>query len=170
MRNPKIKIVGLAQNLDVEDLKECLIKQNAELKDITGIFKLVTCKKMIKKYLAIIEVDPNTFSKFMALKTVFIQWSECALYEHVNTLRCFKCGGFNHMAEKCKENHPKCLNCGNDDHSEKECEQEPICINCVKVNKKLNLQLNIEHSRFDCNCEVYKRQVEINKNKINYIA
>ena len=93
LQNPKIKIVGLGEQLNEEELKTCLMKQNPILKDISGTFKLITCKRMRKKYLAVIGVDPKSFSEIMRLKTAFIQWCECVIYEHISMYRCFKCGG-----------------------------------------------------------------------------
>lgn len=168
LQNPKIKIVGLGDELNEEDLKICLKKQNPSLKDINGTFKLLVCKKMKKRYLAIVEVDPEVFAEIMRLKTVFIQWCECDIYEHISIYRCFKCGGYNHTSEKCNENPPKCLNCGRDDHPEKDCINDPVCINCSKVNKNQKLNLTVNHSRFDYDCAVYKRLCEIGKTKIRY--
>jgi hypothetical protein len=46
--NPKIKIVGFSE----ENLRNCLIQQNLSFKNISGTFKLITCKKMKKKLLS----------------------------------------------------------------------------------------------------------------------
>jgi hypothetical protein len=46
--NPKIKIVGFSEELNEENLRNCLIQQNLSLKNISGTFKLITCKKMKK--------------------------------------------------------------------------------------------------------------------------
>jgi hypothetical protein len=69
--NPKIKIVGFSEELNEESLRNCLIQQNLSLKNISGTFKLITCKKMKKNYLAIIEVDPLTFADFMKMESVY---------------------------------------------------------------------------------------------------
>jgi hypothetical protein len=155
--NPKIKIVGFSEELNEENLRNCLIQQNLSLKNISGTFKLITCKKMKKNYLAIIEVDPLTFADFMKMESVCIGWNICKVYEHVNVLRCFKCGGFNHTSEKCKEDVSKCLNCCEEGHDEKDCNNNSVCVNCLKLNKSNNLNLKVDHSRFNYSCEVYKK-------------
>ncbi|KAH0815742.1 hypothetical protein GEV33_007049 [Tenebrio molitor] len=166
--NPKIKIVGFSEELNEENLRNCLIQQNLSLKNISGTFKLITCKKMKKNYLAIIEVDPLTFADFMKMESVCIGWNICKVYEHVNVLRCFKCGGFNHTSEKCKEDVSKCLNCCGEGHDEKDCNNNSVCVNCLKLNKSNNLNLKVDHSRFNYSCEVYKKQVSISKSKTRY--
>jgi hypothetical protein len=112
---------------------------------------------MKKNYLAIIEVDPLTFADFMKMESVCIGWNICKVYEHVNVLRCFKCGGFNHTSEKCKEDVSKCLNCCEEGHDEKDCNNNSVCVNCLKLNKSNNLNLKVDHSRFNYSCEVYKK-------------
>jgi hypothetical protein len=166
--NPKIKIVGFSEELNEENLRNCLIQQNLSLRNISGTFKLITCKKMKKKYLAIIEVDPLTFADFMKMESVCIGWNICKVYEHVNVLRCFKCGGFNHTSEKCKEDVSKCLNCCEEGHDEKDCNNNSVCVNCLKLNKSNNLNLKVDHSRFNYSCEVYKKQVSVSKSKTRY--
>jgi hypothetical protein len=166
--NPKIKIVGFSEELNEENLRNCLIQQNLSLKNISGTFKLITCKKMKKNYLAIIEVDPLTFADFMKMESVCIGWNICKVYEHVNVLRCFKCGGFNHTSEKCKEDVSKCLNCCEEGHDEKDCNNNSVCVNCLKLNKSNNLNLKVDHSRFNYSCEVYKKQVSVSKSKTRY--
>jgi hypothetical protein len=155
--NPKIKIVGFSEELNEKNLRNCLIQQNLSLKNISGTFKLITSKKMKKNYLAIIEVDPLTFADFMKMESVCIGWNVCKVYEHVNVLRCFKCRGFNHTSEKCKEDVSKCLNCCEEGHDEKDCNNNSVCVNCLKFNKSNNLNLKVDHSRFNYSCEVYKK-------------
>jgi hypothetical protein len=98
----------------------------------------------------------------------YIGWNICKVYEHVNVLRCFKCGGFNHTSEKCKEDVSKCLNCCEEGHDEKDCNNNSVCVNCLKLNKSNNLNLKVDHSRFNYSCEVYKKQVSISKSKTRY--
>ena len=169
LRNPMIKIVGLSESYNEESLKRCITRQNSTLKDLINTWKLVICKKMKKKYMAIVEVDPKSFLEFIKLKTVLIHWDECRIFEHFGIIRCYNCGGYNHTAKYCKEGTKICLNCDSREHVEIECEKgETSCINCIRANKNLKLDLDINHSRFDPKCEVLKKQVQRAQAKTKY--
>lgn len=128
---------------------------------------MLTCKKMKKKYMAILEVDPVSFDGFMKLEQLNVKWDSCRVFEHFSALRCYGCGGFNHTHSVCKEDKV-CLNCGKSDHNENECQNEPACVNCMRANQKLKLNLNTKHSRFDLGCEVFQRNVENIRLKTQY--
>ena len=113
--------------------------------------------------MAIVEVDPDSFLEFIHLKTVLVNWDECRIFEHFGITRCFNCGGYSHTSKYCKEGTKICLRCDSRDHIEDDCDkQEETCVNCIRANKNLNLNLEINHSRFDTSCEVYKRLVQRN--------
>jgi cell division protein FtsB len=169
LHNPKVKIVGLTDELDEDDLKKCLKNQNPSLKNINGMFKLIACKKMKTRFLTIVEVDPQTFSELIKLERVYIGWDVCRVYEHVNVIRCFNCGGFNHISKNCPIEEPTCLNCGEKDEKEKgTCKKEVICVNCTRRNREESLNLSVNHSCFSYSCETYKKQVLAVKNRIRY--
>ena len=99
-------------------------------------------KKKRTKYMAIVVCDPLTFKKTLDEKNLYINWSRCRVFEYISVFRCFKCGGFNHHAEKC-DREAKCLKCCGNDHKREDCESDIMkCTNCVEVNSKFNLNLN----------------------------
>jgi hypothetical protein len=119
-------------------------------------------------YFAIIEVDPLTYSTFINLKSVFVKWKACSVFEHVNIIRCYKCGGFNHMSNNCQIKEILCLNCGKAGHTESECQNNTVCINCSKLNNINNINIKVNHSRFDYECEAYRRQVAVVRSQTVY--
>mgnify|MGYP005981003095 CR=1 FL=1 len=84
-------------------------------------------------------------------------------------LRCYDCGGFNHVSKNCHEKI-ECLKCG-EDHATNVCTKEDeCCINCIKENRvNPAAQLDINHSRFDFTCSVYKKQINLAKQNICYL-
>lgn len=56
-----------------------------------------------QRFSVIIEIDCKSFNLVMNRKdrTLNIGWAKCAVYEHLNIRRCFKCYGFNHIAKEC---------------------------------------------------------------------
>lgn len=165
-KNPRIKIVDFEDNLSSENLISTILKQNSFLSAENREMKVVTVRKMISRYMAIIECDPATFKTIMERSRLNIGWVACRVYEYIPVLRCYKCGEYNHKAEGC-QNKDRCLKCGKEDHKMDNCQSEGnVCVNCRCVNEKNNLNLKTEHSIFDMNCPTYKRIVEAEKRKI----
>lgn len=166
-RNPMIKIVGLSENIDEEQLKLRIVDQNPALKDGFKLFKLVVCKKMVTKFMAIVEVDCVSFKSIMTIKNVFIGFDKCNIYEHFRILRCYGCGDYNHVVAECK-NEKVCLKCGSSTHSERDCDNNSKCVNCVKINKSRGLNLDTDHACYDPKCEALNRQIMMCKQKTQY--
>lgn len=142
-------------------------RQNEFLKDsdmkVLHIFEL----NYIESYGAIIEVDPNTFKKLMMEKTVRIGTNTCPVTETLNVLRCFKCCGYNHKANMCK-NKKACLRCG-EEHIIRDCKAtKNKCINCKVVAEKLKMNLDLNHPAWSKACTVLKWNIDKEKLRINY--
>lgn len=172
-RRPRIKIVGMLQKLGKESLEDKIILQNDLYSKKDGQKKYVNIEVVTVyesghgKYSAIVELDPNTFNKIMQARKLKIGWAICKVYEHFSLMRCYKCNGYNHKAEKCT-NSKTCGKCGGQ-HETKECDSaNKKCINCMKANERLKLNLDENHSAFDSTCKVFQNKVEIYKRRTNY--
>lgn len=119
-------------------------------------------------YTAIVEVDPTSFEKIMKEGSIKLNWgTRCWVYEYIRVVRCFKCHGYSHKAANCT-NKRVCGKCTGE-HDARECKEESHqCINCVTINNKLNLALDVNHSTYDVNCEVYRQKISQVKGRINY--
>ncbi|XP_077287241.1 uncharacterized protein LOC143912008 [Arctopsyche grandis] len=169
LKNPKIKIVDMSEELTSEQLAECLMNQNQEVIN-DGELKVLKIWKSRKnnKYNAIVEVDCNTFKRFIEDGKVNINWDRCRVFEEINILRCLNCYGFNHKAVDCR-NKVTCAKCGEEGHKSEGCNNKIIkCNNCFKSNNKLKLNLNTNHGPLDTKCSVYKRNIELMRNRIKY--
>lgn len=165
---PRIKIVGMSQLLDKEELIDSIIKQNKGLNILKEDFQIICIKQMKKRYMAIAELNGETYGHIMDNKILNIGWDTCNVYEHFNVKRCFKCGRYNHKMSDCK-NSEICFKCGDGSHKTTECINRNLsCVNCKEANEKLKLNLNINHTVFDIHCPTYLRQVEVIKSKIKY--
>lgn len=161
---PRIKIIGLQREFTEQEIKQCILEQNKSLLINKNCeIKLVITKKMKYDFMAIIEVDSNTFEKIMKEGTLKMKWKICKIYIHIHILRCFNCSGYGHKAAECK-NKSTCSKCGQAKHTI-EC-TEFQCVNCVLANKKYNLKLNVNHSAYDRSCAVYQRKIEIKMNRL----
>ncbi|KAH9528752.1 hypothetical protein DERF_002669 [Dermatophagoides farinae] len=79
--------------------------------------------------------------------------------EDMNPLhRCYKCQGFNHHQNNCREDRPTCLHCGGD-HYYEQCHlrnELPFCTNCFK-NRITDVP---SHRTTDTRCPVYQRMLK----------
>lgn len=170
--NPRIKILGISEKLDNDQILSYLVKQNQfiEEKDVIKVLKLEESKnnnRNYKKFNLIIEVDNETYSKCMKVGKINIKWDRCRIVEAVQLIRCFNCSGFNHIADNCnrKKACPKCA----EEHLITDCKSEDEkCANCISVNQNLKLNLDIDHPGWSHQCPVYQRKIEFKKQKINY--
>lgn len=175
-KNPKVKIVGLEDsivNSNGEIFINNLIKQNHIIlnnsnKDDVKLLKLFKNNKGIGT--AILEVKPELHKKILTNTHVKIGWKNCKAFDYINAVRCFKCWGFNHFANKCTKGTTCRICAGN--HKEAECQSlVKKCVNCVEWAKKHNLKdWQIDHVATDRHCECYKKillheQTKITVNK-----
>lgn len=169
-KNPCVKIVDFEENISKDELIRCLKKQNAYLKNDEVKLEVIVIKKMKTRYMAILECDPKSHTRLLEEKTVCIGWTpSCRVFDYVRMLRCFKCGGYNHKADTCKQNDV-CINCAEGGHCKENCKCTNYkCLNCIIANKNNNCNFDTNHSIYDVEkCQVYRKIFDIQKQKIRY--
>jgi hypothetical protein len=167
-KNPRIKIVDMMEELGEEELTSSIKNQNQEL-NINDVIKVVKIwKSNSNKFNAILEVYGESYERIMKKGKININWDRCRVFEDIPVFRCYKCYGYNHKAAVCR-NQQCCQKCGEEGHKREECKgSAPKCNNCVSKNNKLNMNLDTNHGPLDSECGVYKRQLQLARNKINY--
>lgn len=169
LRNPKILVVGMSEELGFDKIIESIKVQN------NFSFKVIKCNKVYRSFKnksvfnAIIEVDGNAFDEIMKDGKLNIEWDRCKVYESISVLRCHKCLGFNHKASDCTIGSC-CYKCGEKDHIAKECNSMLVkCLNCCRAKESLGLHsLDVKHDSKSVECPMYKRKLNNLKNKIMY--
>lgn len=170
---PKIKIIGIEENLnEIEetDFIKKIIKQN-ELDVNNENIKIKVIKKIQrtgKEGIMILEIDPKTHKIVVELQKLKIGWKKCRVFDYVSIIRCYKCWGYSHYAQECK-NNVTCRKCAGN-HDEKECQsQTKKCANCISMVKEFKLTgIDINHEITDKECESYKRMVNKAQKSIIY--
>lgn len=167
-KNPCIKIVDFEEDMSNEKLVESIRKQNDFLRNEEEVhLKVLVNKKMVTRYMAILECDPTTHGKILQEGSLSIGWiPSCRVFDYVQMYRCYNCGGFGHGAKECKCD-TICSKCCATDHVREECTSEAFkCRNCEEANNKMKLNLDLGHSMYDVNkCTVYQRQFYVQKQK-----
>lgn len=166
LKNPRIKIIGINEELTDDVLKNALESQNEFLKDKDmKIIKVFKTKR--DDFTAIVELDAKTFEQCMKNKAVKVLWSRCNVFEDINVFRCFKCNGFNHKMANCK-NDKSCQRCA-ENHDFQQCNSRVVaCINCKSANRRHNLKLNENHVVTSEECTIYRRRVDAERRKTKY--
>lgn len=166
-RKPRIFIRGIEEEMTEEELKTCLVKQNECLGD--GEVEIRSVKKMKRNYTAVIETNSSNFNAAMREGKLRVGWRICPVSEYIYVMRCYRCCGYNHKADKCT-NEECCRKCAGRGHKAAECEsQETKCVNCYMVNEKLKLNLDCLHGVYDTECPVYLRQMSRQRERVEYI-
>lgn len=173
--NPRLIIMGIAEDElkndeDDKELTQKIIRQNRMPQEDNFKFQSIHKTKIRKgRFNLIVEVDPATFRYVINKEdqVLHVGWNNCKIYEHFSIRRCFKCGGYNHEVKDCKEK-TACVLCA-EEHTSNVCRNEnKKCVNCVRVNQKLNLNLDVHHAAVDRECECYQKIVKSIKSKIAY--
>lgn len=168
---PRIRIVGMSEKLEENELIQYIKFQNKHLDSENcnlKILKLWSTKKNVNIYQAILQVEKNFYDKIMSIGEgkLFIGYDLCSVYDSIEIRRCFKCSGFNHMSDQCKSTIccPKCAG----EHDLKNCTSVTLkCGNCIGYSNTNETELNIEHAAWDRNCFVYKQHIDELKSKIS---
>lgn len=157
---PTIKIVGMNEEYQEDELKETMVSQNDVLQGVKHfkLRKLLTNpKRQYAQYSAIVELDAATFFKVIKLEKLNVGWDRCRVFDGVDVLRCFKCCGFNHKGADCKAEREICPICSGE-HPLKECKAtEEKCVSCEKYRVERKLDIPVDHAAWSTDCPVYVR-------------
>ncbi|CRK94460.1 CLUMA_CG007967, isoform A [Clunio marinus] len=176
-RQPRIKILKIRNPIENDDeLLNDLKKHNSCLKFESCMMEVVKREQVKSKgniivgvFNIVIQVNGETYNQIMQEKRLVADWESYKIVDNIYIRRCYQCFGFNHNVSTC-QHKPVCNVCASEDHKKANCESlKETCINCIKINEKLNLKLNVNHSVWSNECAVYKRKVEVSKRGINYV-
>lgn len=166
---PRLRIANIGGEIAKESILEELKKHNPILNEID--IKLVTViprKKFSSSWNeAVIEVAADAYKIILDIGVLSLPWRECKIYEHLHINRCYKCCGFSHKSNDCK-NSQKCSRCaGAHKHTECKC-SNLCCINCKLANEKFNLNLVTNHHAWNKECTILKRRLASLANNIEF--
>jgi hypothetical protein len=169
-RNPRLIIYNVPDELNIENAKELIMKQNSELcngdEDITPRYLF---KDKRKNNNLVIEVNSTTRRKFWR-KKMKLGWNMCNVEDYIKINRFYKCSKFNHNAPACK-GELVCPTCA-ENHSLRECKaakEQYKCINCTIFNiYNQKSPVNANHSSLDNSCSCYQNMMRRFTDTIDY--
>lgn len=167
-----IVITDMNFKIDEKEIVVKLKKQNQILENSEiDIVKLFETKRFNRKiYNAKVKIDNESYKNVMAEKRLKVGWDVCRVFDGTSIMQCFKCKGYNHKSVDCK-NQETCYKC-HGTHNSNECNKETIlkCINCVRTNKRLNLELDEDHLTNNRECPVYKNKLNVKMRMMGLVA
>ncbi|CAH1110249.1 unnamed protein product [Psylliodes chrysocephalus] len=111
-RNPKIRIVGMIEKHEPDELISLLKYQNDGIQSsrVCSVVKIWATKKNDKMHQTTLEIDAETYVKAMSLQSLFVGWDVCSVFDAIDITLCYKCSGFGHNQGSCLKNIacPKC--------------------------------------------------------------
>lgn len=174
-KNPRLRITNIDTDIEVDSVIDELKRNNESIKE----FDLKIIAIIPKKYHGqmskdiIVEVKNDVYKKLLDLSVLILPWRECRVYEHLYLKRCFKCCGFSHISQQCKQNNQYCSKCAGN-HKFDSCNSKKMCcINCKMANEKSNLKLDTRHHAYSKECihscySILQRRLAVLRNKIEY--
>lgn len=166
--SPLLKVVGITDVTDKEQLIQAIKKQNCDLVKQGDRLEVVDFKKVKNHYTAILSVDFGTFKSILDKGKLRIRWDMCRVYEHINVTRCYKCNDYGHHANECTQKEHTCPKCAGS-HEIKLCNADyEKCSNCMMANEVNCLDLDVNHTVWNYNCPLLQRRLNIVKKRVRY--
>jgi hypothetical protein len=169
LRNPEIKVIGLYDEPEENEIVAKIKRQNDFIESTADIqvLKIEASKRQTKTFSVALKVDPKTYSSVMEMGKLNIGWNRCRVVENIRILRCFKCAEYGHKIVECK-NADCCNKCAGP-HNTNDCTSNVTkCINCDRAKARFGLDIQTDHPVWSNNCLVYNRILTKRKKTINY--
>ncbi|XP_023212910.1 uncharacterized protein LOC111615709 [Centruroides sculpturatus] len=175
-RRPRILLMDVPRELEVQDLVQLLYRQNGDLiygdgvmnedmfvKDFQPLYKTVKKRELFVNW--VVEVDPKMRRRVLELNKLYLEYRCCKIKDYWEITKCYRCQVYGHIVRFCKEEREICYKCGEEGHRSKDCKIEEIrklCIPCKKMGKECG------HYSGDRFCFAYQVAITRYKNSIDY--
>lgn len=166
----QVKITKIfADTTDAADLLEQIILQNSWMNNLgTAPDRLYTIQTPKGQYMnLIINCDIQSHTELLRRSNIVYGFSECKIFEYVNTLQCLNCQRYGHFARECK--FATCCKFCAQGHNATQCNLQSTkytCHNCVLSNKRNTIKVNVKHVATDDRCPARIERLEALKHVI----
>lgn len=135
-----VKTLTQQTNIVCKDIDEITTKQEV-IQAIQEQFQMVKITEAAIRSLrpayggtqvAVLSIPSEKAKSLIQAGKVNIGWTVCRLREYVRPRTCYRCLGYGHMAQVCKnaDRSKRCRRCGEEGHLAKICAKEPKCMLC----------------------------------------
>ncbi|KAG8240039.1 hypothetical protein J437_LFUL019607, partial [Ladona fulva] len=159
-KDPKVIIFSVDRTITKEEFKDNVWNQNFQeatisKEDFTKGFRYSFMKgKRDSKYShRVFQVTPEIREHLVAKEKVYSGWESHFIKDFTGITRCYKCQGFGHTAQGCREKEDTCGHCARRGHSIQDCpnrNRREVSANCHRFVKQS------DHSTTDINCPAYR--------------
>ncbi|KAH7962801.1 hypothetical protein HPB52_018054 [Rhipicephalus sanguineus] len=155
-----VKVIGLEDDLDCEDLPARIVNQNRLACTPEDIVVKKTWPGR-RGTTVILALNRKGLKALGGRTELSIGWSRCPVYDHIFWPRCTRCANHGHTAPEC-DAPPRCSYCGQRGHHQKDCDADAAhCNICAGEGRNPN-----EHSMMSWECPVYVEKVQAEKERI----
>lgn len=144
-------------------------KQNPETIHTESSLNVTSVRQRYdQRYDVVISCDFTTFGFIMQRQKLKIGWYLLRVHEQLNVLRCYNCNAYGHTGKQCIEPDNICPICA-EKHLIRDCPKTATkCINCVRANQSLGLQLDIKHTAWSHDCPTYLHKMDLKRRRTRY--
>ncbi|XP_029721833.1 uncharacterized protein LOC115263045 [Aedes albopictus] len=171
--HPRVKLVGLTDHMDGDDLiRKLKTQNNLPQTFVARCIRMTEIQKQnISRFNAVLELDASSYEAIMKLQRVYIGWERYRVVEDLNVKRCYKCSEYGHLASACSK--PVCCPRCAEGHEISECVSDFVkCVNCEKMNSLRTSEsdrlADVDHSSWSQKCPIYIRRLKKARQNIDY--
>ncbi|XP_067121153.1 uncharacterized protein [Centruroides vittatus] len=179
-RRPRIILKNVPKSVKDDNVITTIYAQNEQLKGIseeefmaqTRLSTVITRGNLRENCRHIVlSTSPLIRNQLIKEKYISISWANIQIDDYVHITRCYKCCGYNHIANNCTSRQ-SCSHCSKG-HKFTDCtrrEQPACCINCKSYNKDLppDSKHPTNHNAFDQQCPNTMKVKEQTIKQTNY--
>lgn len=163
-KDPKIIVFSINRDIPEKDFMENAYHQNFKDADIPfSDFKdgfrycFARGNRDSKVCHRVFQVTPAIREHIMAKEKIYAGWESYFVKDYTTVTRCYRCHGFGHTSQGCREKEDSCGHCAKKGHRFVDCpnkDRREVCVNCRRFGK------DHDHSTFDVNCPAYRYALE----------
>lgn len=131
VKNPRLRISNVDSEIEKDAIIGELKKHNSSIENIEMQLITVIPRKHRSRVFndIVVEVKSDAYKLLLEMGVLNLPWREC----HIHIKRCYKCCGFYHKSDECKQSQ-KCSRCAGQ-HKYSECKSKKLyCTNCSSSN------------------------------------